>query len=152
MRTGTQLDCTACLFPPDGDVLATGDYSARVHLWDVRTGARAGGPLGAGSIVLSLAFSPDGRVLAAGTAHVGNQAIAMGTVPYEVWTEAAIAHLEVGDEVVVMAMATVQGGDQRAGRPGPCSNTQGTSGPTGRRPRSGGPRRRGACFAARPTG
>jgi hypothetical protein len=78
--------------------VATGDYSARVHLWDVRTGARAGGPLGAGSIVLSLAFSPDGRVLAAGTAHVGNQAIAMGTVPYEVWTEAAIAHLEVGDD------------------------------------------------------
>jgi hypothetical protein len=50
-----------------------------VHLWDVRTGARAGGPLEAGSIVLSLAFSPDGRVLAAGTAHVGNQAIAWGT-------------------------------------------------------------------------
>jgi hypothetical protein len=28
-----------------------------------------------------------------------DRAIAMGTVPYEVWTEAAIAHLEVGDEV-----------------------------------------------------
>ena len=27
-----------------------------------------------------------------------DRAIAMGTVPYEVWTEAAIAHLEVGDE------------------------------------------------------
>ena len=36
-----------------------------------------------------------------------DRAIAMGTVPYEVWTEAAIAHLEVGDEA---GYRRVQGG------------------------------------------
>ena len=43
-----------------GAVLASGDDSGTGHLRDVRTGACVGGPLHAGSIVLSLAFSPDG--------------------------------------------------------------------------------------------
>jgi WD40 repeat protein/tetratricopeptide (TPR) repeat protein len=60
---------SALVFRPDGKVLATGDYSGAVHLWDVETGARLGPPMRAASIVLSLAFSPDGRTLAVGTAE-----------------------------------------------------------------------------------
>jgi tetratricopeptide (TPR) repeat protein len=70
----------ALAFRPDGAVLATGDFSGAVHLWDVRTGARIGGPLHAGSIVFRLAFSPDGRVLAAGTAETVYQAVAWDLV------------------------------------------------------------------------
>jgi tetratricopeptide (TPR) repeat protein len=56
-------------YRPDGKVLATGDYSGRVHFWDADTMARVGRPLAAGSHVCSLAFSPDGRTLAVGTAE-----------------------------------------------------------------------------------
>jgi RNA polymerase sigma factor (sigma-70 family) len=56
-------------FRPDGQVLATGDYSHGVHLWDAETGTRLGPPLRAGAIVLCLSFSPDGGILAAGTAE-----------------------------------------------------------------------------------
>jgi WD40 repeat protein/tetratricopeptide (TPR) repeat protein len=57
----------AMAFSPDGQVLATGDYSGIVRRWDVETGAMIGRPFAAGSMVVSLAFSPDGRLLAAGT-------------------------------------------------------------------------------------
>jgi WD40 repeat protein len=53
-------------FRPDGEVLAGGDSSGAVHHWDVDTGSELGPPLRAGSIVLSLAFSPDGRMPAVG--------------------------------------------------------------------------------------
>jgi WD40 repeat protein/serine/threonine protein kinase/tetratricopeptide (TPR) repeat protein len=66
---------SASAFKPDGKVLATGDYSGAVHLWDVETGASLRAPLMAGSIVLTLAFSPDGRTLAAGTAELARQAV-----------------------------------------------------------------------------
>ncbi len=65
----------ALAFRPDGNVLATGDYTSGVHLWDVRTGAEIGRPLYAGSIVTSLCFSPNGRVLAAGTAETAHHVV-----------------------------------------------------------------------------
>ena len=65
----------ALAFSPDGKVLASGDYTAMVHLWDAETGASLGQPLRAGSIVMSLAFSPDGQTLAAGTAERNNQLV-----------------------------------------------------------------------------
>ena len=65
----------ALAFSPDGTVLATGDYSGSVHLWNVETGAMIGDPLSAGSIVRSMAFSPDGRLVAAGTTGPANHAV-----------------------------------------------------------------------------
>ncbi len=67
---------SALAFSPDGQVLATGDYSWTVHLWDARTGAMIGRPFSTGGIVVALAFSSEGRMLAAGTAAPSvNQAL-----------------------------------------------------------------------------
>jgi WD40 repeat protein len=57
-------------FDPLGQILAAGEISATVRLWDVPTGAEmgllttTGGPK---SFLWSVAFSPDGRFLAAGS-------------------------------------------------------------------------------------
>ena len=65
----------ALAFRPDGKVLVTGDYRGLVHLWDVQTGQPIGAPFSAGSIVMSLAISRDGKMLAAGTAERENQVV-----------------------------------------------------------------------------
>ncbi len=62
-------------FRSDGKVLATGDFSGAVHLWDVETGANLTTLLEAGPIAFSVAFSPDGRTLAAGTTEPTNQVV-----------------------------------------------------------------------------
>ncbi len=78
----------ALAFSPDAKVLATGDYSGAVHLWDVRTGTMIGRPFGAGSIVVSVAFSHDGRLLAAGTAEPSvNQAVLWDLGTGRAWRE-----------------------------------------------------------------
>ena len=65
---------SALAFTPDGESLVTGSYNGVVLIWDARTGA-TWGALVQLSIVFSLAVSPDGRFLAAGTANDGsNQA------------------------------------------------------------------------------
>jgi eukaryotic-like serine/threonine-protein kinase len=50
----------------DRDVVATGDHDGRVRLWNLRTHEPIGAPLAGDSEVLALAFSPDGRRIAAG--------------------------------------------------------------------------------------
>lgn len=51
-------------FSPDGTILASGDSSGEVKLWDPATGKRLAGVKGHGDPVHGLAFSPDGKVLA----------------------------------------------------------------------------------------
>jgi tetratricopeptide (TPR) repeat protein len=67
------MPCTnyvrALAFQPDGQVLASGDYSGLVRLWDTATGREIGRPLAQGEIVLSLTYSPDGKILAVGLAE-----------------------------------------------------------------------------------
>ncbi len=46
-----------------------------MHRWDVETGARIGRPFATGGPVVGLAFSPDGRLLAAGTAEPAFHAV-----------------------------------------------------------------------------
>ena len=48
--------------------LAAGDFNGLVRLWDTSTGREIGRPLPQGEIVLSLAYSPDGKMLAVGLA------------------------------------------------------------------------------------
>jgi eukaryotic-like serine/threonine-protein kinase len=66
-------NCGAVHFSPDGSILAIGDVDGQVRLVDVKTFTQTDAFLAAPSFnngmgVMSLAFSPDGRVLAAGTA------------------------------------------------------------------------------------
>jgi WD40 repeat protein len=57
----------AVAFNPDGKVVAAAGRGGVVRLWDVATHREIGAPLGGGSgYVYSLAFSPDGDLLAAG--------------------------------------------------------------------------------------
>jgi WD40 repeat protein/class 3 adenylate cyclase/energy-coupling factor transporter ATP-binding protein EcfA2 len=52
-------------FSPDGRTIATGSQDGRVRLWDVRTRKQRGDPLvGHENSVRSLAYSPDGSILA----------------------------------------------------------------------------------------
>ncbi len=59
---------TGLAFSSDGKVLAASDLNHNVSLWDTATGTRIGQQFGARSEVLSMAFSPDGRLLASGCA------------------------------------------------------------------------------------
>jgi WD40 repeat protein len=54
-------------FSPDGAVLASGHLSYTVRLWDTRTGRLLRTLSTHGDSVGSLAFSPDGKMLAVGT-------------------------------------------------------------------------------------
>jgi WD40 repeat protein len=67
--TGTGDNVNSVAFTPDGKILATGDDSGDVRLWDVSDPARhrqLGQPLatGTGNGVVSVAFTPDGKTLA----------------------------------------------------------------------------------------
>ncbi|MCI0464392.1 MAG: hypothetical protein L0Z62_46250, partial [Gemmataceae bacterium] len=73
---------SALAFSSDGKVLATGGYDVAVHFWDPATGQRLGEPLRQKDIVLSLAFSPDGRTLA--VSHADSYSGAPGTALWEV--------------------------------------------------------------------
>ena len=54
-------------FSPDGRTIVTSSFDSTVHLWDVETGKPVGKPLDSQGLILTAAFSPDGRLLAAGT-------------------------------------------------------------------------------------
>ena len=77
IRNDAPVDTVA--FSPDGRLIASGDGNAilahgespigNVRLWDAATGRGEGAPLGAhDSLVLALAFSPDGTRIASGSA------------------------------------------------------------------------------------
>jgi len=57
----------ALALSPDDRIVAAGDYSNIVQLWNAGTGAPLGPPIAAENIVWSLAFSPDGTRLAVAT-------------------------------------------------------------------------------------
>jgi RNA polymerase sigma factor (sigma-70 family) len=50
---------------PDGKHLASGSFNGSVSLWDVETGKQLASLNGTGGSVMAVAFSPDGRLLAA---------------------------------------------------------------------------------------
>ncbi len=59
---------TQIVFSPDGGVLASGHYDGLIRLWDLRTGEEYL-RISTGSVVESLAFSTDSRLLASGGSY-----------------------------------------------------------------------------------
>lgn len=59
---------TAGEFSPDGTKLATTHYDGSINIWDVTNGVLLN-TMDAGSVVQSLAFSPDGSLLATGNSY-----------------------------------------------------------------------------------
>jgi WD40 repeat protein len=90
VRELTIDDATLSLaFSPDGKVLAVGTEAGEVHLIDILSGDRIGGPIpGQRDWVNSVAFSPDG-----GTVVAGSQDGSMSLIASTAWTDdvAAIA-------------------------------------------------------------
>ena len=60
-----RTDAHAVAWSPAGTEIVTGDSGGKLRLWSADTGAPIGGPLPTDAYVRSVAFSPDGRRLAA---------------------------------------------------------------------------------------
>jgi WD40 repeat protein len=82
VRTGRELQTLAQpgsmgpapAFSPDGQLMATGDYSSgSVRLWSVATGQQISQLAGVNGTALVVAFSPDGKTLACGSTGSGIQ-------------------------------------------------------------------------------
>lgn len=71
--TGHNIDIETLAVSPDGNTVATGDDASNIILWDAKTGERKNDePLnGSASWVVSLGFSPDSKILAAGYFQTG---------------------------------------------------------------------------------
>jgi WD40 repeat protein len=65
---GHESGVTAAAFSPGGTVLASGDFTGDIRLWDVETLRPRGDRIATGSSVGALRFSPDGTTLASGHA------------------------------------------------------------------------------------
>jgi len=65
-QTALSAEVVAIDIAPDGHVVATGDRTGQVSLWDARTHRSLGTLAGSASIVQSVSFDPSGRFLAAG--------------------------------------------------------------------------------------
>jgi WD40 repeat protein len=77
LADGHPVACVA--FSPNGRILAVGDGSAHVGLWDLAADRRTAS-LAEGGAVSDIAFSPNGRILAAddGSGHIGLWNLATG--------------------------------------------------------------------------
>lgn len=62
-----QEDVTSLAFSPDSKILAVGNATRLINLWDLNTGKKIGSFAGHKGAVQSLSFSPDGRILASGS-------------------------------------------------------------------------------------
>jgi hypothetical protein len=71
--TGFKSDVESVAFSPDSMHLVTGSRDQAVEIWDVQTGALLR-LLDAGSEVFAVAYSPDGRLIAAGSGSSGSGA------------------------------------------------------------------------------
>jgi WD40 repeat protein len=92
-------EITALVLAPDGKTLATGDSDGGILLWDARTGRSLGPRLtGHRSWLSSLAFSPDGRLLASGSLAVGPNADPDATTTVIVWD--VRTHRRLGEPLV----------------------------------------------------
>jgi WD40 repeat protein len=68
-------------FSPDGKLMAAGDSSGTVRLWDVATGKERTALRTQRGNVLSLAFSPSGNLLATGNLGAGDSSVRLWEVP-----------------------------------------------------------------------
>ncbi|MBW4521192.1 MAG: NACHT domain-containing protein [Scytolyngbya sp. HA4215-MV1] len=65
--TETLGNVLAIAFSPDGQMLATGDDTAQICLWEVASGKKLATLTGHNSWIRAIAFSPNGQILASGS-------------------------------------------------------------------------------------
>src|SRR3546814_20508085 len=88
MLTGHERQVWAIAFSPDGNLLASGDRSGEVRLWDLASGTSRWSVAGGQGSVWSLAFIDGGRRLVTASDH--------GVRPWGVRTGTAAATLPHG--------------------------------------------------------
>jgi WD40 repeat protein len=67
VQTGHSNTVYAIAFSPDGKLLASGDYSSAIKIWEVGTGRELRTLTGHAEAISALAFSRDGKTLASGS-------------------------------------------------------------------------------------
>jgi WD40 repeat protein len=67
------MDVRPVAYSPDGKLVAAGDYSGQVRVWDAATGEERGSLKVTEAYITALAFAPDSQSLAIGSGHYFNE-------------------------------------------------------------------------------
>lgn len=107
----TRVQTVAC--SPDGKFIATAGFGNEVKLWRIEDGSDAGTLVGGNTSLQSLAFSPDGKRLIAGTMSAEQPQIPGEVIVWEIESKRALPPL-AGHRLGIWKIAVAPDGSQIA--------------------------------------